>query len=91
MDLVTDCVRRQDYLLVSGLANWALLNERVDKREVLVLEVGWDIGQLSFRLVEFMVAVEHTQEEMPGGLRSRTEHRARFGSNRHTRSDHPRL
>lgn len=84
-------MRRQDYPLVSGLGNWALINATVNKREELVLGMGWDIGQLSFRLVEFMVGVEHTRVEMPVNLRSRRTCWARFGSNQHICRDHPQL
>lgn len=63
----------------------------MNKKEDLVLGMGWGIGQLSFRLVEFMVGAEHTQVEMPVDLESRRAFWARFGSSQHVCRDYPQL
>lgn len=41
-------------LQVSGLGGWALINEREYRGR---LGVGWEDGQLCFRLVDFVVGM----------------------------------
>lgn len=68
-------MRHQNYLHGSGLGDWALMNERENTGGETCLGVGWDDGQLSFRLVDFVAGMGHTQLEMPLDLKVRREHR----------------
>lgn len=53
-------------LQVSGLGGWALMSEREYRGR---LGVGWEDGQLHFRLVDFVVGMGYTQVEMPLDLK----------------------
>lgn len=66
-------VRSQGYSQVSGVGNWALINESVTTG-ILVWGAGRHEGHLSFRLVDFVVGMRYTYVEMPVDLTFRRGH-----------------